>query len=117
MGRNNLKVNTHSCFEVNDCPGLYWEGRNACSGVTVANAIAALAEEPEIETRMAGIEDNSVRLTQLRRGGRRSPVLRQSEKTRRRLETGGRLHSRQLVRPVLQRNSNKHYLTISTLDF
>merc|ERR1711953_188880 len=45
------------CFEVNECAGLYWEGKNACSGSTVARAIAALSN---VETRVAHVDDTRV---------------------------------------------------------
>merc|ERR1712226_679521 len=42
------------CFEVNECPGLYWEGRDACSDKTVARAIQALGE---LESEAEAIEE------------------------------------------------------------
>merc|ERR1719187_2206438 len=42
------------CFEVNECPGLYWEGTDACSGKTVARAIQALGE---LESEAEAIEE------------------------------------------------------------
>merc|ERR1711962_1152822 len=47
------------CFEVNECAGLYWEGKNACSGSTVARAIAALSN---VETRVAHVDDTRVEI-------------------------------------------------------
>merc|ERR1712113_743530 len=62
------------CFEVNECAGLYWEGKNACSDRTVARAIAALSPSG-IETRVAHIDDNLVEIEIERR-----PIPRQREK-------------------------------------
>merc|ERR1711935_1098577 len=46
------------CFEVNECPGLYWEGKDACSGKTVARAIQALGEqEQELELEAEAVEE------------------------------------------------------------
>merc|ERR1712107_396630 len=47
------------CFEVNECAGLYWEGKNACSGSTVARAIAALSN---VESRVAHVDDTRVEI-------------------------------------------------------
>merc|ERR1712059_213170 len=36
------------CFEVNNCPGLYWEGRNACSRRTLDRAFAAFTRNARL---------------------------------------------------------------------
>merc|ERR1711956_6183 len=46
------------CFEVNECPGLYREVKDACSGKTVARAIQALGEqEQELELEAEAVEE------------------------------------------------------------
>lgn len=109
------------CFEVNECAGLYWEGKNACSGRTVARAIAALNDDMELETRMTRISNNRVELEQFPRK-MRSKETPSSGRTRswgrtqgKLLTSGGVLRSNERVQPVFHKDSNMMYLQISPL--
>merc|ERR1712223_926839 len=126
------------CFEVNECAGLYWEGKNACSGSTVARAIAALSN---VETRVAHVDDtrveieiveekvlrpNEVQVTEIKKKFKRPFTGRRKNGRRRNRWRGNRnlpncknlknhqihLKPGQRVRPKVHPASNKNYLTI-----
>jgi len=65
------------CFEVNGCPGLYWEGMDVCSVRTVTMAISTLTGNLEIdESSMNELDQNDNNIEPLNidlRMSRRNP--------------------------------------------
>merc|ERR1711956_67243 len=92
------------CFEVNECPGLYWEGKDACSGKTVARAIQALEEQEEleeleelIETRVNLVRGNEVEIDFV--PVRRRRPKGQKKRRYKKLGRGGRLSNGSILPP------------------
>merc|ERR1711935_1247087 len=116
------------CFEVNECPGLYWEGKDACSGKTVARAIQALGEQEQeleleelIETRVNLVRGNEVEIdfVPVRR---RRPKGQKKRRYKNQLGRGGRLSNGSILPPnksmyvrAFHPASSSHYLTFSPL--
>ena len=75
-------------------------------------AIAALDEKMEIETRVAGINDNQVELDQKPRRPKSQRWMGGIQRSRR-LSRGSLLMSNERVQPVFHKDSNKHFLQIS----
>ena len=79
---------------------------------TLLQAIIALEDDMEIETRLAEIGDNRVELEQKPRGPKRLGIKSRRSK-RWRLARGSLLMSDERVQSVFHKDSNRHFLQIS----